>query len=195
MQCVLAAHELFSISHLSEDGLRHIFLVFIHTYYVFFFCKYLGEWYIWTQLHSGLYIGVPKAYSISRVSTNISFELTYHETFGAQLHKCRLYPNQNKTFSKPFSAVTKQLCEWFCLSICPSFTPISQCSSHKIIMTLSKLITIDRSDVGAKGQGQRSKNKITEGKTNFSPNWTFLDRNTSLNSQLAMKWCTKLRVA
>ena len=30
---------------------------------------------------------------------------------------------------------------------------------------------------------------------NFDPNWAFPDRNSILNSQMAMKWCTKLGVA
>ena len=38
----------------------------------------------------------------------------------------------------------------------------------------------------------RSKVKETEVKTNFAPIWTFLDCNSSLNSQMATKWCTKL---
>ena len=31
--------------------------------------------------------------------------------------------------------------------------------------------------------------------TNFDPNWAFLDCNLSLNSPMAIKWCTKLEVA
>ena len=36
------------------------------------------------------------------------------------------------------------------------------CSCHRIIMKFSRLITIDKSDVHARGQGQRSKAKVTE---------------------------------
>ena len=42
-----------------------------------------------------------------------------------------------------------------------------------------------------RSQGRRSNIKIKEVKTNFSPIWTFPDCNSSLNSHMAMKWCTK----
>ena len=42
------------------------------------------------------------------------------------------------------------------------------CSNHRIIMKFSGVITIDRSDVHAKGQGQRSKVKVTEVKTQLN---------------------------
>ena len=43
-----------------------------------------------------------------------------------------------------------------------SVTPFWLCSHHHIIMKFSGVITSDRSDVHAKGQGQRSKVKVTE---------------------------------
>ena len=65
-----------------------------------------------------------------------------------------------------FLAATKQLYEWFSPSVrpsvCPSVTPFWLCSHHRIIMKFSGVITSDRSDVHAKGQGQRSKVKVTE---------------------------------
>ena len=69
-----------------------------------------------------------------------------------------------------FLAATKQLYDWFspsvrlsvCLSVCLSVTPFSPCSHHRIIMKLSGVITNDQSKVHAKGQGQRSKVKVTE---------------------------------
>ena len=65
-----------------------------------------------------------------------------------------------------FSAATKQLYEWYFLSVCPSVclsvTPFWLCSHHRIITKFSGVITNDRSDVHAKGQGQRSKVKVTE---------------------------------
>ena len=48
------------------------------------------------------------------------------------------------------------------ISVCPSVTPFWQCSCHRIILKFSGVITIDRHDVHAKGQGQRSKVKVTE---------------------------------
>ena len=52
-------------------------------------------------------------------------------------------------------------------SVCPSVRPSIRpshlfCSHHRIIMKFSGVITSDRSDVHAKGQGQRSKVKVTE---------------------------------
>ena len=44
----------------------------------------------------------------------------------------------------------------------PSDLPCSPCSHHRIIMKFSGVITMVKSDVHAKGQGQRSKVKVTE---------------------------------
>ena len=57
-----------------------------------------------------------------------------------------------------------------CLSVCLSepVTPFSLCSHHGIIIKFSGVITNDRSDVYAKLQGQRSKVKVTEVKTQIS---------------------------
>ena len=71
-----------------------------------------------------------------------------------------------------FLAATKQLYDWFspsvCLSVRPSVTPFSPCSHHRIIMKFSVVITMSRSDVHAKGPGQRSKVKVTEVNTQLS---------------------------
>ena len=48
------------------------------------------------------------------------------------------------------------------LSVCPSVTPFWLCSHHGIIMKFSGVITNDQGKVHAKGQGQRSKVKVTE---------------------------------
>ena len=73
-----------------------------------------------------------------------------------------------------FLAATKQLYKWYfpsvrlsvCpsvrLSVCLSVTPFWLCSHHRIIMKFSRVITNDQSKVHAKGQGQRSKVKVTE---------------------------------
>ena len=55
-----------------------------------------------------------------------------------------------------------------CLAVRPFVTPFSLCSHHRIIMKFSGVITNDKSDVHAKGQGQRSKVKVTEVKTQLS---------------------------
>ena len=69
-----------------------------------------------------------------------------------------------------FLAATKQLYKWYFpsvrLSVRPSVrlsvTPFWLCSHHRIIMKFSGVITNDQSKVHAKGQGQRSKVKVTE---------------------------------
>ena len=62
-----------------------------------------------------------------------------------------------------FLAATKQLYDLFCPSVrpsvCPSVTSFSPCSHHRIIMKFSGVITMVRSDVHAKGQGQRSRSQ------------------------------------
>ena len=55
-----------------------------------------------------------------------------------------------------------------CPPVCPSITPFSLCYHHHIIIKFSGVITMDRSDVHAKGQGQKSKVKVTEVKTQLS---------------------------
>ena len=55
-----------------------------------------------------------------------------------------------------------------CPSVCPSITPFWQCSCHRIILKFFWVITIDRRDVLAKGQGQRSKVKVIEVMTPLS---------------------------
>ena len=75
-------------------------------------------------------------------------------------------------FLDVFLAATKQLYEWsfpsVCLSVCLSVTPFWLCSHHRIIMKFSGVITNDKSDVHAKGQGQRSKVKVTEVNTQLN---------------------------
>ena len=69
-----------------------------------------------------------------------------------------------------FLAATKQLYKWYFPSVRlsvrpsvrPSVTPFLLCSHHRIIMKFSGVITNDQSKVHAKGQGQRSKVKVTE---------------------------------
>ena len=70
------------------------------------------------------------------------------------------------SFQVQFLAATKQLYKWYFPSVCPSVrlsvTPFWLCSHHRIIMKHSGVITNDRRKVHAKGQGQRSKVKVTE---------------------------------
>ena len=75
---------------------------------------------------------------------------------------------------------------WTLLSV----TPLSQCSSHCTIMNFSGVTTIDKSGANAKGQGQRSKVKVTEA-TKFVPQ--FPDCYSSLNSQMALNFAVALK--
>ena len=81
-----------------------------------------------------------------------------------------------------FLAATKQLYEWYFLSVCPSVTPFWLCSHHRIIMKFSGVITLDQGKVHAKGQGQRSRSQRSR------PKFSFPDCNSSLNSHMMMKW-------
>ena len=58
--------------------------------------------------------------------------------------------------------MVQSVCPSVCLSVRLSVTPFWLCSHHPIIMKFSGVITSDKSDVHAKGQGQRSKVKVTE---------------------------------
>ena len=87
------------------------------------------------------------------------------------------FPNWN-IFSCDQAALQMvfSVCLSVCLSVCPpvrpsvrlSVTPFSPCSHHRIIMKFSGVITMVKSDVHAKGQGQRSKVKVTEVNTQLS---------------------------
>ena len=59
-------------------------------------------------------------------------------------------------------SVCLSVCPSVRLSVCPSVTPFWLCSHHRIIMKFSGVITLDQGKVYAKGQGQRSKVKVTE---------------------------------
>ena len=60
------------------------------------------------------------------------------------------------------------VCLSVCLSVRLSVTPFWLCSDHRIIMKFSGVITTDQGNVHAKGQGQRSKIKVTEVTTQLS---------------------------
>ena len=74
------------------------------------------------------------------------------------------YLQTNRVFSCDQAAL--QMVFSVCLSVCPSVrlsvTPFWLCSHHRIIMKFSGVITNDQRKVHAKGQGQRSKVKVTE---------------------------------
>ena len=67
-------------------------------------------------------------------------------------------------FAELFSC--DQAALWMVQSVRLSVTPYWLCSHHRIIMKFSGVITSDRSDVHAKGQGQRSRSQRSQ------PNFT-----------------------
>ena len=126
------------------------------------------------------YIGIQSAL-LQNWDDNASYENWRHRRPGKHIliyeairefHNCGLPGNQNKAAKYMSLAATKQLNEWYflfvCLSIrlsvCPSVTPFWLCSHYRIIMKFSGVITSlrDQGKVHAKGQGQRSKVKVTE---------------------------------
>ena len=95
----------------------------------------------------------------------------------------------------------QQLYEWSCLSVhlsvCPSvglsITPFSQCSFYRVIMKLSGVIAISKSEVHTEGQDKRSKVKVTEVKkiTQFVCFWTIIPvliHRWLWNNAQSLKW-------
>ena len=91
-----------------------------------------------------------------------------------------------------FLAATKQLYKWYFpsvrLSVCPSVCPSHLFDYVPIIgssWNFQELLPMTNVR-SAKGQGQRSKVKVTDVTTQLQP---FPDCNSSLNSHMMMKWC------
>ena len=110
--------------------------------------------------------------SACRLSTNtpspsksVSVEITISPWVRVLISLLKKCPYR-RTRRSWFLAATKQLYKWYFPSVCPSVrpsvTPFWLCSHHRIIMKFSGVITNDESKVHAKGQGQRSKVKVTE---------------------------------
>ena len=76
----------------------------------------------------------------------------------------QVYCFERSLFSWDQAAIwlVQSVCPSVCLSVRLSFTPFPPWFHHRIIMKFSGVIAMDRSDVHAKGQGQRSKVKVTE---------------------------------
>ena len=130
----------------------------------------------------------PKHVSTAQCYLYEGLALCYKEFLnqGIWLQKAKCSICCSRKWCFPFLAATKQLYEWYflsvcpsvrlsvCLSVCPSVcpsvrlsvcpsvTPFWLCSHHRIIMKFSGVITLDQGKVHAKGQGQRSKVKVTE---------------------------------
>ena len=150
---------------------------------IFIFGKSLADW--WPSHIDKAIRGVIGAEILSPLSTECS-DLLIHQRVerglagwrGAQqIRKVQILqhkPDLNRYVPSFFLATTNHLYDWFsppvCLSACPSVTPFWLCSHHRIIMKFSWVITNDKSDVHARGQGQRSKVmiKVTEVMAPFS---------------------------
>ena len=79
-----------------------------------------------------------------------------------------------------FLAATKQLYEWVCLSVCHNYFTLFPSSYHHDIFRFINIFV--------RKWSERSKVKFTEVKTNFAPNWVFPGRNSSFNTQMALRW-------
>ena len=88
---------------------------------------------------------------------------------GGHMHLYIFFSCDQAALQMVFS-VRPSVCLSVRLSVCPSVrlsvTPFWLCSHHHIIMKFSGVITSDRSDVHAKGQGQRSRSQRSQ------PNFT-----------------------
>ena len=93
--------------------------------------------------------------------------------------------------------MVQSVCLSGCPSVRPSITPFWLCSQHRIIMKLS-VVTNDKSDVLAKGQGQRSKVKVTEVNSQLSrfrtvtPVWIQISWWNNAQSLMLLRICVLL---
>ena len=102
-----------------------------------------------------------------------------------------------------FLAATKQLYGWLSPSVCPSVR-LSVCLWHIFhyvplivyIMKFSGVITDDKSDVHAKGQGQRAKIKVTEVTAQLNRFWTVTPVGfTNDDEMMNEAWCCLVEVS
>ena len=95
----------------------------------------------------------------------------------------------------PFLAATKQLYEHFRPSAHLSVTPFSVCSSLSLIVSswnFQELLTLTKVMQTVKVRDQRSRSQRSK---QILPQFHFRTVNSSLDLQMAMKWCTNLDVA
>ena len=116
----------------------------------------------WTFTNEKICSGTP----FSNLSRNKIFLVVYNlqSKFNTILRTGWHLKSENIFFSCDQAApqMVFSVCPSVCLSVCLSATPFWLCSHHCIIMKFSGVITNDQSKVHAKGQGQRSKVKVTE---------------------------------
>ena len=112
--------------------------------------------------------------------SNVAIKSTFHLHIFWGLHLYNIYrhmmdaDDHGVIFGCDQAALRSfiSVCLSVCLSVGPSVTPVWQCSCNRIILVFSGVITIDRHDARAKGQGQRWKVKVTEIMTLLSHFWT-----------------------
>ena len=106
-------------------------------------------------------------YSVVMINTRY-YILTKDTTYLALTGElCSIFSCDQAALWMVFS-VRLSVCPSVCLSVCLSVTPFWLWSHHWIIMKFSGVITTDQGNVHAKGQGQRSKVKVTEVTTQLS---------------------------
>ena len=87
---------------------------------------------------------------------------------------------------RPSSSINGSVRPPVCLSHLFCYVPIIVLSwNFQDLLPLTEAMSMQHTKV--KGQGHRGLNK-------FCPNLAFPDHNSSLNSQMATKWCTKLEL-
>ena len=84
------------------------------------------------------------------------------------LKRCPIVFSCDQAALQMVFSVCPSVCLSVRLSVRLSVTPFWLCSHHRIIMKFSGVIINDQSKVHAKGQGQRSKVKVTEVTTQFN---------------------------
>ena len=98
--------------------------------------------------------GHPSNFKVTWDETSPSFtQIGHFQTIG----RLQLSNPSNLPCFNIFSC--DQAALWMVQSVRLSVTPFWLCSHHRIIMKFSGVITNDRSDVHAKGQGQRSRSQ------------------------------------
>ena len=89
--------------------------------------------------------------------------LWYPQKWKRQILAHEIYPVTERGYPWLLCSQTFFSCDqaalWTIQSLCLSVTPFWICSHHRVITKFSEVITNDKSDVHAKGQGQRSRSQ------------------------------------
>ena len=117
------------------------------------------------------------------------------------------FPNCNSSLNLPMAMkcctkleTAKERCSIVFLGH-PSNFKVTQYKTSLILTQIGRFRTIGRSQLSNPSDLPCSRSSVkfqghtTQNIVGFDPNWPFPDRNSSLNSPMATKWCTKLKVA